>query len=611
MRVGTKVISVGDRIRYHLDCPWLGDDETLSGVSATVDSGPAICNGIVIDADNKGFHYFVSNGSLDDQFNVIFAQSTSRGELRYDHVQFNVVTNGGTVNNAGMTGLMLSIVGPTGPTGPGGGGTAGTGGTGPTGATGPTGTLGIDGATGPTGPTGPTGLDGASGAMGLTGPTGNTGAIGATGSTGDTGSTGSTGPTGFGATGPTGNTGATGFGATGPTGPTGPTGNTGPTGPTGNTGATGAGSTQEVLSANRTYYVRTDGNDSNTGLVDSAGGAFLTIQRAVNVIAALNTAGFNVDVQVKDGTFTGNVSLKNVTGYSSPGSLIIHGNLATPANVLISTVSHAFTADAIQSVWDIKDLKITTTSSGRGLNATNGGSIRYGNLDFGSCANSYHAIADNGGFLSCLSNYVITGGARTHIAADNGGRHYCFGKTVTITGTPAFTSCFAECIGLAYMLAYSNTYSGSATGKRFDVSGCSDLITLGSFTYFPGDSAGTMSDGGIYFDVRPPDLPQNSKSAAYTTVLTDGGKHIFHPAADTTARTWTIDSNANVPYIIGTTITFVNQNGAGVITIAITSDTMRLAGAGTTGSRTLAANGIATALKVTATEWIINGTGLT
>jgi hypothetical protein len=106
-------------------------------------------------------------------------------------------------------------------------------------------------------------------------------------------------------------------------------------------------------------------------------------------------------------------------------------------------------------------------------------------------------------------------------------------------------------------------------------------------------------------------LPQNSKSAAYTTVLTDNGKHIFHPAADTTARTWTIDSNANVAYPVGAALTFVNENGAGVITIAITSDTMRLAGAGTTGSRTLAANGIATALKITSTSWIISGTGLT
>lgn len=104
---------------------------------------------------------------------------------------------------------------------------------------------------------------------------------------------------------------------------------------------------------------------------------------------------------------------------------------------------------------------------------------------------------------------------------------------------------------------------------------------------------------------------QNSKSAAYTLVLSDAGKHLLHPSADTTARTFTIPANASVAYPIGTAITFVNQNGAGALTIAITTDTMRLAGAGTTGSRTLAANGVATALKVTATEWIISGTGLT
>jgi hypothetical protein len=106
-------------------------------------------------------------------------------------------------------------------------------------------------------------------------------------------------------------------------------------------------------------------------------------------------------------------------------------------------------------------------------------------------------------------------------------------------------------------------------------------------------------------------VTQNSQSTAYTTVLSDAGKHIFHPSADTTARTWTIDSNANVAYTVGTVITFVNQNGAGVITIAVTSDTIRLAGAGTTGNRTLAANGVATAIKVASTEWLISGTGLT
>lgn len=116
-----------------------------------------------------------------------------------------------------------------------------------------------------------------------------------------------------------------------------------------------------------------------------------------------------------------------------------------------------------------------------------------------------------------------------------------------------------------------------------------------------------------YFDTLygTASINQNSKSAAYTLVLGDANKHLLHPSADTTARTFTIPANSSVSFPIGTAVTFVNQNGAGTLTIAITTDTLRLAGPGTTGSRTLAANGIATALKVTSTEWIISGTGLT
>ena len=105
--------------------------------------------------------------------------------------------------------------------------------------------------------------------------------------------------------------------------------------------------------------------------------------------------------------------------------------------------------------------------------------------------------------------------------------------------------------------------------------------------------------------------PVNSQSTAYTLVLTDRGKIILHPSADTTARTFTVPANGSVAFGVGTCITIVNQNSAGVVTIAITTDTMRLAGAGTTGSRTLAANGVATLIKLTSTEWIISGVGLT
>jgi hypothetical protein len=128
-------------------------------------------------------------------------------------------------------------------------------------------------------------------------------------------------------------------------------------------------------------------------------------------------------------------------------------------------------------------------------------------------------------------------------------------------------------------------------------------------TGFIGNLSGCTVDGTNAVGFRT--IPQNSQSAAYTLVLEDSGKHIFHPSADTTARTFTIPANSSVAFPIGTVVTFINQNAAGVITIAITTDTMRLSPAGTTGSRTLAANGSATAIKVTATEWLISGSGLT
>lgn len=152
------------------------------------------------------------------------------------------------------------------------------------------------------------------------------------------------------------------------------------------------------------------------------------------------------------------------------------------------------------------------------------------------------------------------------------------------------------------------TYSSADTLTRsFPEDGSSGLVTLVNF-----------ASGGLEVVMTPrasklntlTGIPLVSKSTGYTLVMKDAGGGILHPSADTTARTMTIPANSSVPYPVGTALTFVNENGAGVMTIAITTDTMRLAGAGTTGSRTLAANGIATAVKITATSWIISGSAL-
>jgi hypothetical protein len=127
----------------------------------------------------------------------------------------------------------------------------------------------------------------------------------------------------------------------------------------------------------------------------------------------------------------------------------------------------------------------------------------------------------------------------------------------------------------------------------------------------PGETFQAVYSAGAWVSLTPFSAgtsPINSQSSAYGLLLTDAGKTIYHPSADTTARIWTIPANASVAFPIGTVITFDNDDAAGAITIAITSDTMVLVGtAGSTGSRLLAEGGRAVVQKVAATRWRISG----
>ena len=84
------------------------------------------------------------------------------------------------------------------------------------------------------------------------------------------------------------------------------------------------------------------------------------------------------------------------------------------------------------------------------------------------------------------------------------------------------------------------------------------------------------------------------------------GKHIYVTGG---SQTITIPANSSAPLEIGTTIVIINANITS--SIAITTDTLRLVGTATTGTRALAAYGMATLVKVDATTWMASGNGLT
>ncbi len=148
----------------------------------------------------------------------------------------------------------------------------------------------------------------------------------------------------------------------------------------------------------------------------------------------------------------------------------------------------------------------------------------------------------------------------------------------------------------------------TATGSGAPVRATSPtLVTPLLGTPTSGNLSNCTADGTDLVGFRG--VPINSQSTAYTAVLADAGKCLYHPSADTTARTFTIPANGSVAYPVGTILMFENDISAGTMTIAITTDTLVLVGAaGSTGSRMLAAGGRATAVKVTSTRWRISGT---
>jgi hypothetical protein len=210
-----------------------------------------------------------------------------------------------------------------------------------------------------------------------------------------------------------------------------------------------------------------------------------------------------------------------------------------------------------------------------------------------------------------ISNYVDVAIAGTQtISADT---------TLTkTTGASLGSTSSQYAVILCSGLAANITITAPAASKAYFVINASTTynVTLKAtgqtgFIIYPGTNVVAAYNGTDFVPIGGYlGIPQNSQSTAYTTVLGDAGKHIFHPSSDANARTFTIAANASVAYPVGTVIAFVNMSSSNV-TIAINSDTLTWAQGGSSGSRTLAQYGVANCLKIASTQWLLTGTNVT
>lgn len=261
---------------------------------------------------------------------------------------------------------------------------------------------------------------------------------------------------------------------------------------------------REYLAADRTYYVRTDGSNSNNGLANTSGGAFLTAQKAMDVVAqTLDLQGYTVTVQIADGTYTGGVQIKTWVG---GGVIVFQGNSGTPANVFFDvTGAAAFDASfgILPGIVRIKDLKTRTATSGFHIVSRSPGRLQFTNIVF-STAPVAHVVCTGGGLIEPYGSYSIIGAAGFHFITDAGGTIINTALdlpsapgTVTLTGTPAFTT-FAFAQGKSTMMVSGITFSGAGTGVRYSIIENSLIRVGGAAAYFPVNNVGTTATGGQY-----------------------------------------------------------------------------------------------------------------
>lgn len=187
-------------------------------------------------------------------------------------------------------------------------------------------------------------------------------------------------------------------------------------------------------------------------------------------------------------------------------------------------------------------------------------------------------------------------------------------NTITASMTPDITAYTGS---MAVVFTPANTNTGAVT-INIDSVGAKAVLKHNSNPLVAGDLVAGIpavlvldSVSSAFFLLNPLNvgIPQSANSGSVTLALENANQHIYHASGAGSGDTYTIPANASVAYPVGTTLTFVNED-SNSISIAINSDTLTWAGTTSTGTRTLAQNGMATALKTTSTRWLISGPGL-
>jgi hypothetical protein len=256
---------------------------------------------------------------------------------------------------------------------------------------------------------------------------------------------------------------------------------------------------REKVLTNRDYYVRSDGSNSNTGLVNNSGGAWLTLQYAYDYITQnldFNGKTININLQAST-TFT--AGLEAAQGWVGSGQLLILGSGSTVISTTSANAIGVGATTVIKGTLGVGSLKLQTTTSGACISNFGVGRLTVGaSVEFGAATGAQHMFAfGSSAVISSASAYTVTGAAAQHLFAYGGGTVVTGGGT--LSGTLAFGP-FAYASRLGYIEASGASFTGGTiTGQRYYSEAGSVIFTNGGgASFFPGDVAGGTATGGQY-----------------------------------------------------------------------------------------------------------------
>ena len=251
---------------------------------------------------------------------------------------------------------------------------------------------------------------------------------------------------------------------------------------------------RDRMTGPRTYYVRQDGNNGNTGLTNNAGGAWRDIQYAWDWCQAnLDLNNNYLTIQIGDGTWASPQTLLTASGMMvgqrTDSQVLISGNQTTWTNCVLQSDLMPVSVREGARIW-LAGFRLFSTA-GNCLVASFNGYVAYQNIDFYAGANA-HVEAQKGGKTFCNGYTSLSLPAACHLLAADDGE--CFETTAlcTIKTAMVFPRAFFVSSGGGIIICHPahDWTGGNVVGKKFEAINQSQVnSTIPGVC--PGDQPGT------------------------------------------------------------------------------------------------------------------------